>query len=164
MGDLMFARIDLHNKLFQRITLVCFSLLISACGDSQQAFFNINDRGQSLALVRDQAYIGGPWQTALVVAGLPQCQRRYPIDGLSANKVHLDVYRPEPGVFILNAGKRWYVTELQYCGFQSYQEPPPEPGELIGSFRVKNNALQFTSKSPPKAEAELESVTPSAAQ
>jgi len=159
----MFSRMNLQNK-FKRIAPVLFTLLLSACGNSQQAFFTINDRGQSLALVRDQAYLGGAWQTTLVIAGLPQCQRRYPLDQLSADKIRLDVYRPEPGVFILNAGKRWYVTELQSCGFQSYQEPPPEPGELMGSFRVKNDALEFTIKSPPKAETEANSVTPLATQ
>lgn len=163
MGGLMFSRMDLKNKL-KRITLVLFPLLLSACGNSQQAFFNINDRGQSLTLVRDQAYWRGPWQAALIVAGLPQCQRRYVVDGLGADKFRLDVYQPEPGVFILNAGKRWYVTELQQCGFQSYQDPPPEPGEMIGSFQVKNNTLQYSSKALPKAEAEVDSVTPSAVQ
>jgi hypothetical protein len=142
----MFLKIDLHNK-FKRIALVFFSLLLSACGDNQQAFLNIGDRGQSLAVVRDQAYWGGPWRTEVIIANLPQCQRRYPVEGLDADKIRLDVYQPEPGVFILNAGKRWYVTELQSCAFQSYQEPPPEPGEMVGSFRVKNNALQFMRKS-----------------
>jgi hypothetical protein len=159
----MFLKIDLHNK-FKRITLVFFSLLLSACGDNQQAFLNIGDRGQSLAVVRDQAYWGGPWRTEVIIANLPQCQRRYPVEGLDADKIRLDVYQPEPGVFILNAGKRWYVTELQNCGFQFYQDPPPEPGEMVGSFRVKNNALQFTSKSLSKAETEVESVTTSATE
>ncbi|HEY8856607.1 MAG TPA: hypothetical protein VIM43_04535 [Rugosibacter sp.] len=143
---------------------MCLTLLLSACGNSQQAFFNINNRGQSLTLLRDQAYWRGPWQTALIVAGLPQCQRRYPMDGLGVNTFRLDVYRPESGVFILNAGKRWYVTELQQCGFQTYQDPPPEPGEMIGSFRVKNDVLQYVSQSLPKAEAEVESVTPPVTQ
>lgn len=154
---------DLHNK-FKRITLVGLTLLLSACGNSQQAFLNINNRGQSLVLLRDQAYWRGPWQTALIVAALPQCQRRYPMDGLDANTFHLDVYRPESGVFILNAGKRWYVIELQQCGFQSYQDPPPEPGEMIGSFRIKNDVLQYVSQSLPKAEVEVESVTPPVTQ
>lgn len=159
----MFSGIGLQNKL-ERIALVCVILLLGACGNSQQAFFNSDDRGQSLALVRDQAYLGGPWQTTLVVAGLPQCQRRYLLDGLEANQFRLDVYQPEPGVFVLNAGKRWYVTELQRCDFQSYQEPPPEPGELIGRFQVKSNGLQYIGKSLPKAETGAASAMPSASQ
>lgn len=159
----MFSGLGLQNK-FKRITWACFPLLLSACGNSQQAFFNINDRGQSLTLIRDQAYLGGPWQATLIVAGLPQCQRRYPLDESSTNKFRLDVYQPEPGVFILNAGKRWYVTELQYCGFQSYQVPPPEPGDLIGSFRVKGNELQYRGKSLPKTETGIESATLSTSQ
>lgn len=149
-GGLVFSKTDLHNK-FKRLALVCFILLLGACGNSQQAFFN-DGRGQSLTLVRDQAYLKGPWQTALIVAGTPQCQRRYPMDGFGADKFRMDVYRPEPGIFILNAGTRWYVTELQHCGFQSYQLPPPEPGDMIGSFQIKNNKLQYTAASVSRAE------------
>lgn len=131
---------------FQRIVWVCCAAVLCACGNSQQAFFIVNEQGQSLAVVRDQVYMGGAWESALIVGGLPRCQRRYALLGQQKNKFSLDVYRPEPGVFILNTGKRWYVTSLESCDFQQYQTPPPEPGELIGHFQVKNNQLQYVGK------------------
>jgi hypothetical protein len=82
----------------------------------------------------------------LIVASTPRCQRRFPLEGLADNELRMDVYRAEPGVLILNIGKRWYVTELQSCGFQAYKIPPPEPGELIGNFQVKNGNLVYLAK------------------
>lgn len=132
----------------KRPAILFSTLLLSACGASQMASFDGGDRGRSISIIREQAYLGGPWETALIVAGFPQCQRRYPLKGMAADRIKMTVYRPEPGVFILNAGKRWYVTELQGCGFQMYQEPPPEPGELVGSFQMKGGILVYLGKPP----------------
>lgn len=149
MGALMFAGIPIHGAL-KRLTILFAVLLLAACGDSQMAFVSGGDRDHSLSLVREQTYLGGPWQTTLIVAGFPQCQRRYALEGLAANELRMDAYRPEPGVFILNTGKRWYVTELQNCGFQAYKQPPPEPGELVGSFQVKGGELRYLDKASGK--------------
>lgn len=152
MGVLMFPRTPVLEGL-KRVAVLFSTLLLGACGDSQLAFFSGGDRDHSLSLVREQAYLGGPWQTTLIVAGFPQCQRRYPLEGLATNDLRMDIYRPEPGVFILSTGKRWYVTELQSCGFQAYQQPPPEPGELIGSFQVQNNKLRYLDRASARTAA-----------
>lgn len=152
MGALMFAGTRVQEGP-KRLAVLFSALLLGACGDNQMAFFSGGDRDHSLSLVREQAYLGGPWQTTLIVAGIPQCQRRYPLEGLATNELRMDVFSPEPGVFILNAGKRWYVTELQNCGFQAYKLPPPEPGELAGSFQVQNNNLHYLAKATAKPAA-----------
>lgn len=110
------------------------------------ASFEVGSGDRSISIIREQAYLSGPWETALIVAGFPQCQRRYPLKGMAADRIKVVVYRPEPGVFILNSGKRWYVTELQGCAFQMYQEPPPEPGVMVGTFQVKDDVLLYLAK------------------
>lgn len=130
------------------------ALLLSACGKSQHAFFYTSNPAQSLTIVREQAYAGGPWESALTVAGLPNCQRRYVLKDLPSEQFKIDVYAPEPNIFILNADRRWYVTSLERCVFQTYQTPPPEPGELIGSFRVKDGQLVYVAVSKSKSEKE----------
>lgn len=134
-----------------RLAMLLSILLLAACGDSQMAYVSGDDRSHSISIIREQSWLGGPWQTTLIVAAIPRCQRRYPLEGLVADEFRMDVHRPEPGVFILKAGQRWYVTETQNCGFQAYKKPPPEPGELIGGFQVQNDTLRYLDKAPAKA-------------
>jgi hypothetical protein len=118
--------------------------LLAACGGHQAAFLSEGDSDHSLTVERQQPYFGGPWEAAIVVAGMPQCQRRYHLQGFTGEDLHIDVYRPEPGVYILAAGPRWFVAELAQCGFQQYRQPPPEPGERVGSFEAKQGgALRY---------------------
>lgn len=149
MGAAMFSGTRIRAGLM-RFAMLFSSVLLGACGDTQMAYVGGDDRGHSISLVREQSWLGGPWQTTLIVAGMPQCQRRYPLEGLAANELRMDVHRPEPGVFILKAGQRWYVTETPNCGFQAYKKPPPEPGELVGSFQVQNDKLRYLDKTSAK--------------
>ncbi|HLA34424.1 MAG TPA: hypothetical protein VJ001_06100 [Rhodocyclaceae bacterium] len=134
------------------LTATALSLLfLAACGDSQHAAYVIG-QNHSLTLTRQQDYYNGPWTTDLVVARFPACQRRHPLENLTGNKLKMEVYRPEPGVFILNSGKRWYVTETETCQFDQYKTPPPEPGEKIGFFQLKKGELIYvsTEEKPPE--------------
>lgn len=127
-----------------RIGLILFfPLLLAACGDTQHAAYLIAGPQHSLTLTRQQAFIGSDWDTELVVARFPECQRRYPLDGVVGDKLKMDVYRTEPGVFILNTAKRWYVTETKTCRMEQFKQPPPEPGDLIGSFLVRDEKLDY---------------------
>lgn len=117
-------------------------LLLGACG-SQQAGYQITDRNHSLSVTRDQQYPGSDWINHLVVSRFPECQRRYKLKESPDASFKMDVYRVEPGVFILNHGKRWYIAETGACRWQQYENPPPEPGELIGSFENKGDTLAW---------------------
>lgn len=163
MGALMFSGTRIQDGL-TRIAILLSTLMLGACGDTQMAFFSGDDRAQTVSLVREQAWLGGPWQTTLIVANSQKCQRRYPLEGLSASELGMDVYRPEPGVFILNTGKRWYVTELQNCGFQAYKKPPPEPGELVGNFQMHGDKSRFLAKAAAKPVARGAVGPPAAAK
>lgn len=124
----------------RRLLILAVTLLLAACG-SQQAGYQITDRNHSLSVTRDQSYPGGNWTNWLVVTRFPECQRRYALKDSSSESFKMDVYRPEPGVFILNHGRRWYIAETRTCRWQQYEEEPPEPGELVGTFKTKDDAL-----------------------
>ncbi|MBK6906122.1 MAG: hypothetical protein IPH08_02935 [Rhodocyclaceae bacterium] len=118
--------------------------VLAGCG-SQQAGYQIVDRHHSISVSRDQQYPGSKWDTKLVVSRFPECQRRYTL-APSGDKFKMDLYRVEPGVFILNQGKTWYVAETKECRHQKFDSVPPEPGELIGTFQTKEEELVFVSK------------------
>lgn len=133
-----------------KLLLVLFSaVLLSACGDRQFSAYQIDGGNHSLSLTREREFVWDDWMTHLVVARFPDCQRRYLLKGVILDRLKVDVYRVSPGVFILNAGKRWYVTETSKCGFEQYKEPPPEPGEIVGSFQFKDDQLQYISEEEP---------------
>lgn len=130
-----------------------FSLLLAACGGTQDAAYLISGSQHSLTLTRQQTVIGGDWNTELVVARFPACQRRYPLKEMVGDNIKVDVYRTEPGVFILNFGKRWYVTETASCRFEQYKTPPPEPGDLVGIFQGGDGKLEYKNKEEKKPAA-----------
>lgn len=132
---------------------------LAACGDSQHAAYAIG-QNHSLTLTRQQNYYNGPWVTDLVVARFPACQRRHPLENLTGNKLKMEIYRPEPGVFILNSGKFWYVTETETCQFDRYKTPPPEPGEKIGYFQLKKGVLIYVSSENKAPESPVPATAP----
>jgi hypothetical protein len=128
------------------------AVLLTGCGDTQYAAYMMGGGNHSLSLTRQQEFVWADWETNLIVARYPECQRRYPLKGVVSDRIKMDLYRVSPGVFILNAGKRWYVTETAECRFEQYKEAPPEPGELIGTFQIKDDELQYIDKEAKPAE------------
>jgi hypothetical protein len=123
------------------LALALFSLLtLAACG-SQQVGYQITDRNHSLSVTREQQYPGSDWTNHVIVTRFPECQRRYKLKESPSNSFKLDVYLVEPHVYIFNHGKLWYIGETKACQWQKYDAPPPEPGELVGTFQVKNDQL-----------------------
>jgi hypothetical protein len=102
--------------------------------------------GSEIALTVERTkpnFWGDGWDLSLVTRRNPECQRRYALKRTAGSAVKVEVYSPEPGVYILRQGKRWYVTELAKCGFDTFKEPPPEPGELLGVFQEKAGVFKF---------------------
>ena len=118
-------------------------LLLSACSKDPAAYM-IAGSEVAITVERIQSnFWTSGWELDLIVRPHPNCQRRHHLKPTSGGKVKVEVYSPEPAVYILRQGKRWYVTELRNCGFQAYQEPPPEPGDLIGAFQEKDGVFKF---------------------
>ena len=118
-------------------------LLLPACSKDPAAYM-ISGSDVAITLERVQPYFWSTgWELNLIERRHPDCQRRHVMKPTSSSKVKVEVYSPEPAVYILKQGKRWYVAELKNCGFQAFKEPPPEPGDLIGTFQEKDGVFKF---------------------
>ena len=128
----------------KRMALLAAVLLsLSGCGSSDTASFMIdgNDTAVTLERLKPWAWSEG-WELNLTVRRNPECQRRHALKAAGeAPKVEL--FTPEPYVFIIRQGKRWYVTELKSCQLQVFKDTPPEPGAPVGIFQVKDDKLVF---------------------
>ncbi len=125
-----------------RIWIVACIALLAGCAKEPAAYL-VAGPDVSITVERTKPYFwSSGWELDLVASRYPECQRRHHLKP-AGNNVKVELYSPEPGVFILRQGKRWYVTELRECGFSAYQEPPPEPGELLGAFQEKNGTFRF---------------------
>lgn len=137
----------------RRVLAVLLFAVLAGCGDSQQAAYVMGNPNNSLSLVRQQDFLGDDWTNEVVVSRFPDCQRRHLLKPSNSGNAKLDVYRAEPGVLILNQGKRWYVTTLATCQLQQYKDAPPEPGVLVGSFQAKDGELKYIDKEEKPAAA-----------
>ena len=131
---------SLFRSLLQAGLGLVAVLLLSACGN-QQAGYQITDRHNSLAVTREQQHPWSEWTNNVIVSFYPACQRRYPLKPSPSIAIKVDVYRISQQVYVFNHGKRWYITEVPTCRWQEYETQPPEPGELIGSFKIKEDNL-----------------------
>jgi hypothetical protein len=133
--------------------------LLTGC-EIQMASFTIKGSNHSLTVERKKEYPWSEgWDLALVVSRYPGCQRRYPLRK-AGERVRVDLYQTQPGVFILNQGKRWYVAETLNCQMQQFDEEPPYPGERVGTFRVKNGTFAFVPGDNDKDASPAGGITP----
>jgi hypothetical protein len=142
-------------------TALCGVCALSACGSSDFASYLIDGTADhALTLIRDKAYLWSDgWDLDLVVTSQPDCQRRHALKRSGDGNFKLNVYRSAEGAYILKQGKRWYVTELHSCRLQQYEEAPPAPGDLIGSFETRGGPLHF-SPATAESKATAEESTP----
>ncbi|MEW6165132.1 MAG: hypothetical protein AB1642_08735 [Pseudomonadota bacterium] len=125
------------------LLLPLLALLLTACVQ-EPAGFLIEGGNHSLTVERNKPYFwSSGWELDLIVARYPECQRRHAMRKVAGEKVSVHLFRTQSGAFILNQGKNWYVAETLGCQMQRYEEEPPEPGEYLGSFRVKNDVFGF---------------------
>jgi hypothetical protein len=126
-----------------RLLLPLSLLLIGGCAKEPAAY---QIAGSEIAItverIKPNFWTSG-WELDLIVRQHPNCQRRHHLKPTKSEKPKVYVYTPQRGVFILQQGKRWYVTDLRTCEMSPYQEPPPEPGELVGTFMEKGGEFKF---------------------
>lgn len=143
-----------------RFFLPVLLLLVAGCAKDPAAYMIA---GSEIAITVERIkpnFWSTGWELDLIVRQHPNCQRRHHLKPTKSEKLKVEVYTPERGVFILRQAKRWYVTDLRTCAMNAFAEPPPEPGELVGAFMEKNGEFKFvenkdqTAKGEGSAEAE----------
>jgi len=129
-------------KLLFAVFAMLVAFLLSGCREEPAAFL-INGSTHSMTIERSKPYFWSDgWELEIIIRHHPDCQRRYPLQK-AGERVRIDLYQPDPNIFILHQNKHWYVTETSTCRMQQYEEAPPEPGEFVGSFRVRGGVFRF---------------------
>jgi hypothetical protein len=126
-----------------RFILPLLALFVAGCAKEPAAY---HIAGSEIAItverIKPNFWTSG-WELDLIVRQHPNCQRRHHLKPTKSDKLKVEVYTPQRGVFILRQAKRWYVTDLRTCDMQTFPDPPPEPGELVGTFMVKDGEFKF---------------------
>ena len=127
------------------LVVICLALLLGACSKEPAGFRLTNAGGDnSLTIERSKGFfLSAFWDLDLIVANLPQCQRRYSIKPAPDLKFRIDVYRRQPDFFIVNQGRYWYAVESTNCEAREFDDEPAEVGEYIGSFRERDGLFLF---------------------
>lgn len=126
-----------------RLIFAVLAVLISGCAKEPAAYqISGSDIAITVERIKPNFWSSG-WELDMIARQHPNCQRRHHLKPTKSDKVKVEVYTPQRGVFILRQGKRWYVTDLRTCDMSAYKEPPPEPGELVGAFMEKDGEFKF---------------------
>jgi hypothetical protein len=127
----------------KRWILPLLLLLIAGCAKEPAAYLIA---GSEIAITVERIkpnFWSSGWELDLIVRQHPNCQRRHHLKPTKSDKVKVEVYTPQRGVFILRQAKRWYITDLRTCAMNVFPDPPPEPGELVGTFTEKDGVFTF---------------------
>lgn len=116
------------------------TLLLSGCVDEAASYSDANDR--TLVMHAEQEHF---WDRALslqlVAANLPDCQRRFALGKLPAERVDIALYANGNGVFTLQSGKQMWRVETTTCG--ALAPPSAVTGQPVGAFRMLGDRLMF---------------------
>lgn len=134
--------------------ILALSALLAGCGASDMAPMSIQDGSQSLTLSREKPYAWSQgWDVAVVVARMPDCQRRHHLRRAGDGEFRMEVFHTPQDNWILHKGQNWYITETRDCQLQQFKEAPAEPGVLAGTFQDKDGRFQFVQSAEPREPA-----------
>lgn len=127
-------------------------MLLAGCVNDA-ATFQAEGQDPALTLIRQQPYF---WSKradlALVVARLPECQRRHHLVPSRDGKARSDLYQTEPGHFLFKRGRTWYSIDTGRCSLEKTETPAQQAiGTLLGSFDERSGRLRFVAAEAPVA-------------
>ena len=120
------------------------TLLLTACVDDSASYYadgaasgnhTLTVRRAQRVFWRDTASVD------LVLARLPECQRRIELAEMPAADVELELFSAGDNIWTLRAGKDVWQVETQSCTL--LPEAKGDPGELVGVFRIDGDRLVF---------------------
>lgn len=134
----------MNNKRGSLVWLGLLPLLAGCISDA--ASWQIDGQDHAITLIRNQQwFFSSRVDLSVVLARLPECQRRHTLLPTTSSQATVDVYQTGANEFILKQGARYYLAETRTCsGFQKLDgEPGSGVGARTGSFREQGGKLRF---------------------
>jgi hypothetical protein len=118
------------------------ALLLAGCVNDSASYY-IDGRDHALTVLRAQRYFWSDDATlTLVVARLPDCQRRHELTLAAAPTVHIDVFANPDSTWTLRSGSMLWRVDTGTCAI-STATPADALGPRVGSFKVLDQRLRF---------------------
>lgn len=136
-------------RKFANILLPVIALPVLTGCVNDAASLQIDGKDHSLTVVREQRL---PWEKRVelfvVVARMPDCQRRHHMKASTISASTVDVFSPDVGTYYLQQGARTYAVETGTCeAFRELSEAPETGlGARIGSFKSVNGEYRFVAE------------------
>ena len=123
--------------------------LLAGCENSATAY-TVDTNQHALILVREQPYFWTPTvDQSVVVSRLPHCQRKVRIHSDPTELTEMQVFEAGDLLWALRQGNRWYLASTERCMVQDWDNPSGQPpGELVGSFRLRDGGPVFMPADP----------------
>ena len=140
------------DRKFAKLFLSLIAPVVLAGCINDAASLQIDGKEHSLTVVREQSR---PWEKRVdlfvVVARMPDCQRRHRLRSAGISASGVDVYSPEIGTYYLQQGTRTYFVETSTCeGFRELGEQPATGvGPKVGSFKAIGGEYRFVAEPAP---------------
>lgn len=124
------------------------ALILSGCENDAASYRASDDSGVSLTLIREQRYF---WDktaaVALVVARVPECQRRHTLSPTAANDAEVRIFQAQAGSLLVRQDENWYLADAANCDLTAV-EAPDSPPPAVGSFQRQGGRLRFAAHMP----------------
>jgi hypothetical protein len=127
-------------------------LVLTGCENNAASYQIGGDKDHAVTLVREQRYLwSGSVEQALVVASMPDCQRRHPVASDAKSMTGMELFAADEGALLAHQGKRWYAIDTVRCTVVQVDQAPQNTGARVGAFEQKNGALVFAPQAAPAA-------------
>lgn len=134
------------------LTVALSGLLLAGCENDSASFQDADRQGQSLTLIREQHRF---WDrnaaVALVVARLPDCQRRHTLGPTPPDEARVELFREGERRYLVKQGESWFLADAGTCQLSSAAAPAAgaQPAPL-GAFEREDGRLRFKAAAPPR--------------
>jgi hypothetical protein len=125
------------------------ALVLGGC-ENDAASYQAAEPGVSFTLIREQRWVWDKQSAvAVVVARLPDCQRRYPLNPTRPADAQVDVFQAGPGLYLLRQGNEWHAAGVGDCSLDAVEEPG-QGAQIValGAFVRDGGKLAFSPPAP----------------
>ena len=133
----------------RKILIPTMALLLAGCVNDSASYY-IDGRDHALTLLRAQKYFWSDAATlTLVVARLPECQRRHELTLAPAASVDIDLFAGADASWTLRSTSTLWRVDTATCAISAGGAGGADAlGERVGSFKVVDQRLRFAMDRP----------------